>query len=239
MTKTIGIIGFGAFGKLIHSHLKSFFNIKIYDVNPSSEYNFKNIEEVASCDIVILAIPIQSFQDTLIKIQSHVQKNAIIIDVCSVKIFPVNMMLKYLPESVSILATHPLFGPQSIKNKQKQNKIVISPIRGDVNHIISFLEKTLNLHIVLSTPEKHDEEMAITQALFHWMAKSMLCFDNINIQMATQSFLNMNEAFNLVKDDTYAVYETIECYNPYAKQAREKFLSSLMENNDKLELMIC
>lgn len=239
MTKEIGIIGFGAFGKLIHSYLKSFFNIKIYDINPSSEYEFKDIKEVASCDIVILAIPVQSFQNTLIKIQHHVRKNAIIIDVCSVKIFPVHMMLKYLPESVSILATHPLFGPQSIKNTQKQNKIVISPIRGNVNHIISFLKKTLNMHIILSTPEKHDEEMAVTQALLHWMAKSMSCFDGINIKMATQSFLNMNEAFNLVKDDTYAVYETIECYNPYAKQAREKFISSLIENNDKLKSVIC
>ena len=41
------------------------------------------------------------------------KENAVIVDVCSVKEYPVQWMRELLPANVSILATHPMFGPDS------------------------------------------------------------------------------------------------------------------------------
>lgn len=235
MKKTIGIIGFGSFGRLIHAHLSPYFDISVYDEYQPVD-NTTTIEEVASSDVIILSIPCKEFENVLKKISPIMNINAIVVDVCSVKVYPVQKMMEYLPDTVSILATHPLFGPQSLK--EEGNKISISQIRGSTNWVILFLRHVLKMNIIYATPESHDKEMAVTQALVHWLAKS---FPNDNgdvFTMTTQSYKSLADGFALVKNDSREVYETIECYNPFAKTARENLLFSLMRDNEILSLDI-
>ena len=51
--------------------------------------------------------------------------DALVIDVCSVKEYPVRLMKELLPERVSILATHPMFGPDSAAHALQGRKIVL------------------------------------------------------------------------------------------------------------------
>ena len=66
------------------------------------------------------------------------------VDVCSVKVYPVQWMRELLPASVSILPTHPMFGPDSAAESLKDRKIVLCPerIADDVyQKIKSWLER--------------------------------------------------------------------------------------------------
>ncbi len=121
--KTIGIIGFGAFGQLIARYLSPYFRLYAYDpvarldnVAGALSVTLATIEDVARCDIVILATPVSTLEAVVETIAPHLRPGALVMDVGSVKVGPANIMLRGLPDHVDIIATHPLFGPQSARN---------------------------------------------------------------------------------------------------------------------------
>jgi prephenate dehydrogenase len=70
--KSLGIIGFGGFGKFMTPHLLPYFDVYINDVLPLQ----KNVEaigahwallnEVAAKDVVIVCVPVQFLESVLI-----------------------------------------------------------------------------------------------------------------------------------------------------------------------------
>lgn len=233
---TIGIVGFGSFGRLTGKILSQYFPVNAYDPNVSekeisslSGCSLVSLKEVCHCSIIVVSVPIQVFEQTILDMLPHVKSDAIIIDVCSVKIIPAQIMKKHLPASMTIIGTHPLFGPQSASDGLTGLKTVVTPIQGDADKVITFIKNRLNLEVILTTPEEHDKEMAITQALLHWMAKGMTHMEPYDDRMATKSFMQMKSAFDMVRYDSKDVYDTIEKYNPYAQKVREKYLGILTQ----------
>ena len=66
---------------------------------------------------------------TLKQIAPLLKPGAIVADVCSVKVYPARWMQELLPPSVEILATHPMFGPDSAAKSVAGYKIVLCPER--------------------------------------------------------------------------------------------------------------
>ncbi len=82
-------------------------------------------------------------------------------------------MKRLLPRFVEILGTHPLFGPDSARNGIRGLKIVLCPVRcRRVSKIKAWLEGK-GLEVIVTTPARHDVEMARTQALFHFLARGV------------------------------------------------------------------
>tara|TARA_Y100000748_G_scaffold6344_1_gene5518 strand:+ start:810 stop:1118 length:309 start_codon:yes stop_codon:yes gene_type:complete len=96
----VSIIGFGRFGAMLHSLLSKGFEVDVYDKNPidNSEVNEVSFEEVLKNDTIFIAVPIRDFEDLVINISSKIQSGKTIIDVCSVKVFPKQVMIDNLPE---------------------------------------------------------------------------------------------------------------------------------------------
>src|SRR5210317_1375993 len=115
----IGIIGFGRFGKLVSHYLAQDLEVFVYNRSDKSSEIVRtgarpaSLETVCRQDIVIPCVPISSFRDNLKSIAPLLKPDSLVIDVCSVKEYPVRWMTQDLPASVSILATHPMFGPDS------------------------------------------------------------------------------------------------------------------------------
>lgn len=135
-SKTLGIIGIGQFAEFFIPHLKPFFSeIFITSKNDKSELAKRlgvinsTLEEVCAQDIIMLAMPISQIIPVLKSIKGKIKKDTVVMDVCSVKVFPLKEMKKILPSGVQILGTHPLFGPQSGKNGIKGLQIVLCPER--------------------------------------------------------------------------------------------------------------
>jgi prephenate dehydrogenase len=141
---SVGIIGFGAFGKLITSHIASHFNVYAYDALPSLNdeavrlgATFTSLDIAASCDIVGVSTPVSCCEEIVTSIASSCRVGALVIDVGSVKVKPSEIMDRILPKYVDIMATHPLFGPQSARNGIKGLKIAICPIRGNSHRLFA------------------------------------------------------------------------------------------------------
>ena len=113
--KNRGFIGFGRFGKLIVRHLCSDFEFYVYDKYDKKKEILENnanpatLSEACIQKIVVLAVPISEIKNTLNNIKNLLKNDSVVIDVCSVKEYPVKLMKNILPKNVQILATHPMF----------------------------------------------------------------------------------------------------------------------------------
>lgn len=173
--KIIGVIGYGKFGRVVCEYIFPKNTIIVYSNNLSGVTLAENCSEAKSIedlvnqsDIIIPAVPIRKFEEVIMNISKNTTLEKIILDVCSVMEYPVNIMTKYLPKNSGILATHPMFGPNSIqKNNNKINglKIVLSNVslkESLYNDFKNYFSQ-LGLQIVSLTPGEHDEYSAKSQ----------------------------------------------------------------------------
>lgn len=242
MKPEIGLIGFGNFGKFLSTHLKKSFRIHVFDfklklsISNDDDIIFSSLNEVVNKDIIILSVPVQFLEDCLIEIKDIIKKDAIVFDVCSVKIIPINLMLEYLPSTNQIIGTHPLFGPQSAKDGLKGLNIVLTEVRSTlIGEVKKFLEEQFELNVLIKDKEEHDKTMAMVQGLSHFIARGLKLMDIYDTPLKTVSYQNLLNFYKILENETDALFYTIQNENPYAKEMRKMFLEKLIDIDKKLE----
>jgi prephenate dehydrogenase len=235
--QAVGIVGFGAFGRFLAKHLSNAFHgVAVTDVQrPRHEvvadsYQWTETEDVARCQTVILAVPLQNLEGVLKQISSHLRPDALVVDVCSVKQVPIKLMLDHLPASVEILGTHPLFGPQSAKTGLAGHRIAICPARISSSRALeahALLADGFGLKVIETEAETHDREMASVQALMHFIARGLAECGIRRSEMSTMAFDNLCDAAELLGSDSWELFKTIEIGNPFAAEARARFVEAL------------
>ncbi|MGP8263240.1 MAG: prephenate dehydrogenase/arogenate dehydrogenase family protein [Rhodoblastus sp.] len=242
---SIGLIGYGAFGRLAAAHLAPLFPVFAFDPACAAKatpcptvrgVTLCDAATAAACDLVILAMPVPRLSEAIAAIRAHLRPGATVLDVCSVKVLPAEIMRAELPEHVDIIGTHPMFGPQSARGGIKGLKIVICPIRGPgARPLAAFLRKTFGLDAILATPEAHDREAAMVQGLTHLIAKVLVEMEPLPSHMTTASFDLLLRAVDMVRHDAPEVFYAIERMNPYAPDVRRRFFALAAELADNLE----
>jgi prephenate dehydrogenase len=228
----MGIIGFGAFGRLMARHLAAHFRLCAYDPRlppgcvDEGEVAITSLAVAASCPIVVLAAPVASFEAVTRATRPYLRPGALVLDVGSVKTIPVEIMQRNLPPGTEIVGTHPLFGPQSAADGISGLKIAVCPVRGRAGlRVAAFLRRRLGLHVILTTPQAHDREAATVQGLTHLLAKVLVEMEPLPRRMTTRSFDLLLQAIGMVRDDAPEVFQAIERMNPYAPDVRRRFFA--------------
>ena len=229
----IGVIGFGAFGRLMAKHLGAHFRLCVYDptiapsgANEAADVAFVSQAVAASRPIVILATPVDRLAAAIASAAPHLRPGALVLDVASVKTGPAAIMAQWLPGYVDIIGSHPLFGPQSARDGLAGLKIALCPIRGDRTPCVAaFLERELGLQVFVTTPEAHDRDAAMVQGLTHLIAKVIVRMEPLPAGMTTASFDKLVQAVAMVRDDAPEVFMAIVRDNPYAAEVRERFFA--------------
>jgi prephenate dehydrogenase len=239
--REVGLIGFGNFGKFLAKNICSYYRIFAYDKNVASDNScgenitITDLQECLSKEIIVLSIPVQYIDSFLKENSKYIKKSSLIIDICSVKMKPIELMKKYLPEN-EIIGTHPLFGPQSGKNGISGMPIVLCPVNSNkIEDLIIFCEKKLKLEILLKSPEEHDKEMAMVQGLTHFIAFGLKDVGIFDSKMKTKSFDFLYQLHDMLKYETDDLFKTIENENPFAKDIRNSFIDKLVKINEKLD----
>ncbi|MDL2269759.1 prephenate dehydrogenase/arogenate dehydrogenase family protein [Desulfosarcina sp. OttesenSCG-928-G17] len=240
--KTIGIIGFGRFGKLATRHLAMDFDVKVATLqNDAAAISAcgatpASMETVCGQDMVILCVPISTLREVLTRITPFLKPGAIVADVCSVKVFPVRWMQEILPPYVSILPTHPMFGPDSAADSLVGRKIVLCPDRIDEDrflHIRKWLEEK-GLVVIRATAEDHDEKIAVSLSLTHFIGRSLSAFGARELDIDTEGYKRLMHILGVVSHDTWQLFEDMHRYNPCAKPARQKFIDAMTGIHERL-----
>jgi len=234
---SIGLMGFGAFGRLMARHLQPHLPLVVFDPErpalpdaSGSGLRPGSVAEVADCDIVVLAVPVDAMAGAIANLRPHLRAGAIVLDVGSVKIEPARQLLASLPEHVEIIGTHPLFGPQSARSGIAGLKIALCPVRSEsAGRIGAFLRSRLKLDVILTTPDAHDRDMAMVQGLTHLVAKILVGMGPLPRRMTTRSFELLMQATEMVRHDAPSVFHAIERANPHARAVRERFFAHAHE----------
>ncbi|WP_425080035.1 prephenate dehydrogenase/arogenate dehydrogenase family protein [Ruegeria denitrificans] len=240
---SLGIVGFGAFGQLAALHLGQHFEISAYDPSPDLAkiakqlgVRLSSLHSVSQADVILIAAPVSSFEQVVKEVAVACKPGALIVDVGSVKVIPAEIMRRLLPNHVDIVATHPLFGPQSAATGIEGLKIAVCPIQGNRHtRLAAFLRKALGLTVIMTTPEDHDLEAAVVQGLTHLIAKVLLRMGPLPTLMTTKSFDLLSEAISMVQHDAPEVFEAIEKANPYAETVRRQFFDLAASLSVELE----
>jgi prephenate dehydrogenase len=158
----IGIIG-GTGG--IGRWFADFFQKEGFTVHVSGwGIGLRPAEMAGACPVVIVSVPIGVTQAVIREAGPHMKKDSLLMDLTSLKAGPVQAMLE---ASVSeVIGLHPLFGP-GVQSLEGQN-VVLCPARGGrwIPWVREVLEKG-GANLIEATPERHDEVMAVVQALTH------------------------------------------------------------------------
>jgi prephenate dehydrogenase len=129
-----------------------------------------NVEAAKLAQAIIISVPIDNFEEVVEQICPHTRPDQVIIDITSIKAFPVEIMHKYIKTGI-VLGVHPMFGPgaRGIANQS----FVLTPTNNDetalAQKVREYLE-TRRARVSLMSPDEHDEMMAVILGLSHFIA---------------------------------------------------------------------
>jgi len=242
--KSVGIIGFGTFGAFMAEQLSPHVRVLVSSRSASEAEvaaagaELDTFEAVCACDVVVPSVPVQNLQAVLARMAPLLQPGTLVADVSSVKTVPAQLMERILPADVDILATHPLFGPQSGAGGITGLPMVVWPVRlseGRLTRLVAFLSGTLGLDVRRMSPHEHDQEMAYVQALTFMLGRALSELGIPDTPLKTKTYQHLLDVRRIVENDTPELFATIQLFNPYAYDMRRRFVTKLDEIEADLE----
>ena len=228
MKQTVGIIGFGQFGRLVASVVGGKAVLKVYDTVAQSGVSLTSLEEAVRADIVVLAIPLESYREVLSRIAPHIQPQTLLIDACSVKTVPEDLIAEYLPDHQQLLLTHPFFGPRSAEAGITGHTLVVTKAKGaKATRALRYCKESLGLSVVQMSGDAHDKLMAQLHAATFFVGRGLRLCDFPASSLTIPSFEPIQKLIELDQSESDALYHTIQIGNPYAKEIRQKIIASL------------
>ena len=238
----IGIVGFGRFGQFAAGILTKEFKISAYDHQiavQKGNIEFVTLEEVAQKPVLLICVPISEMEVVCRQLKPHLSPGQLIVDTCSVKERPLQLMLELLPSFVEILGCHPLFGPDSGSGGVSGLEIVLCPGRCPcITKVKTFLEK-LCFRVTVTSATEHDQAMAKTQALFHFLAKG---FSQLKIDpdcLSTPGPAQLFQDFNDVLRDSDQLFQDLQRLNRFVSSERKKLIENLVSLDKHLSDDTC
>jgi prephenate dehydrogenase len=222
--KTVGIIGFGSFGKFLAEKLDPYVDVQGFSSSGKAGKWSKTFEEVVASDYLILSIPLDAYETTLLKVEPLIAPHTIIVDVCSVKLNPVKKIRDILPNQ-PIVSTHPLFGPESASDSLEGHVVVLCPEQSTGHQYQSIKDFCIQtgLTVIEMTAEEHDREMATVHGLTFFVAHSLKDMGLHSQKLATPSFRKLLSLAELEKQHSLDLFKTIQEGNPFAEKIRHQF----------------
>jgi len=234
----ICIIGFGRFGRLLARILMPYADIFVISSREIADENIQQIkyEDLGIIDITIPSVPISKLQETLKTINPFLKKGSLVMDVCSVKVYPCQWMMNILRDDVEILGSHPMFGPDSAKTTTNGLQVVICPLRiSDLTlDNVCDIFRQLQLKIINTSPEDHDRQAAKSLSLVHFIGRALTGINIKKQEISTLGFGRLLAVNETVENDTWELFFDMHRYNPFSKEIRNQFIESLQTLNSKL-----
>lgn len=231
----ITIIGAGNFG----SALQRLFSIYAADLTvhmtdrQGDSDRVARPELISASKVVIPAVPISQFESVLRQIAPLLSPETIVVDVCTIKEFSEGRMKEILPEDCYLIASHPLFGPESLAAAGWQLKnlnLVIWPTRipaGLFQKIMVGLKAT-GLNIIEKSPADHDRTLARSQFLSLLIGAALVKMDIQPTPMNTRSFDELLDVKATTCNDYHILLDVFR-HNHHCDQALEDLDIVLME----------
>ena len=227
--KTIGIIGYGDFGRFLFDLAKERLPrcvTKVYSTSHEADGEiFFTLEEVCEADLLFVCVPIAAFAEVIEKIAPLLGEHTVVCDVATVKTHTVEVLkANRIPRYI---ATHPMFGPYSYAKQGKS----LQGLR------IALCDSTLapaelaaakailmgaGLKVLEITAEVHDRLIAETLFVTHLVGQTVTRGGFTRTEIDTVSFGFLMDAVESVAHDE-ALFKDVYRYNPYCKEVLARY----------------
>ena len=223
---SVGVYGLGRFGAFWAGELARYIPVKGYNRTKRNleiaGVELVSEEELLLCDTIILCVAISSFKQVLHKLAPRIRPETLIMDTCSVKVYPAQVMSSELAESVEIIATHPMFGPDSGRDSIVGLPLVFSPVRCSEERARQWqsLFTRMELKVLSMDCERHDREAAYSQGVTHFVGRVL---DELHLkptEIATVGYQRLMSIVEQTCNDPIQLFYDLQRYNPYAHDMR-------------------
>jgi len=237
----VGVYGLGRFGYFWSELLSRHCTVKAYsrsEERPSPPgVQRVSEDELLALPVLILCVSISSFEEVMTRIAGRLAPGALVMDTCSVKVHPARVMQRFLPDGIEILATHPMFGPDSARDGTKGLPMVLCPVRVRPDRVDrwSSLFSSLGLDVLTMSPEEHDREAAFTQGITHYVGRVLADLGLSESSMATLGYRKLLEIRAQTCNDPWQLFLDLQRFNPYTKTMRRRLHDSLFRILSQLE----
>eukprot|EP00002_Diphylleia_rotans_P006763 TRINITY_DN1614_c0_g1_i1.p1 TRINITY_DN1614_c0_g1~~TRINITY_DN1614_c0_g1_i1.p1 ORF type:complete len:584 (+),score=123.88 TRINITY_DN1614_c0_g1_i1:74-1825(+) len=245
----IAIYGFGNFGQFLASRFllrgHTVFAASRSDYSEKAAkmgvHYFEKVELLAqeNPDVLILAVSIPSFKETIATVPLTLFQNSLIVDVLSVKSFPKSTLLEIKDLSADILCTHPMFGPESGKGSWEGLAFMYEKVR--IQQRMEVCEQFLSLfekegcRMEEMTCEEHDRQAASSQFITHTTGRMLKELNPQQTSISTKGFRVLLDLVDNTCKDSFDLYYGLYKYNPNARKELDALQSALQILKDKLD----
>lgn len=157
-------------------------------------------QAVAEADMVILATPIQTFEDYFKQISPYLKDGCIVTDVGSTKTLPHQWAAAHLPKGVFYVGSHPIAGSEKRGVEFARDDLlanarcVLTKVRGTSKAAIAVLEEfwsKLGCNVEVMSPTNHDRIFGMVSHLPHITAAALVnSVSQQNIKFAGRGFID-------------------------------------------------
>jgi len=209
MFKKVCIIGCGLIGsslarvikkhnlseKIVSSNRSDIVNKKVLELKIVDDSSSDTQKMVNDSDLIIIATPLSSYENVILKIKNSLKNGMILTDVGSVKEKVIGLVEKAVPKDVSWISSHPIAGteesgPEAGFSELFKNRwCILTPSKKakekDINTLKSFWKK-IGSKVDIMDAKQHDYILSITSHIPHLVAYNIVT-TSINIQDEKQS----------------------------------------------------
>ena len=242
----VGVYGLGRFGSFWAALLAEHFSVRACSRSAERETPRGVVRvserEITDVSVLFLCVAISALREVLQNLRATLRPGTVLMDTCSIKMHPARLMDEIAPGSVEIVATHPMFGPDSARNGVTGLPLVMWPVRaGDetVAYWKSFFT-SLGLRVVGMSPEDHDREAAFTQGVTHYIGRVVSDMQLRESPIGTLGYRKLLEITEQTCNDPWQLFLDLQRYNPYTKTMRrmlheslERIMQRLNSSNDR------
>ena len=209
MFKKVCIIGCGLIGsslaraikkhnlseKIVSSNRSDIVNKKVLELKIVDDSSSDTQKMVNDSDLIVIATPLSSYENVILKINNSLKNGMILTDVGSVKEGVISLVEKAIPKDVSWIPSHPIAGteesgPEAGFLELFKNKwCILTPSKKakekDIKTLKLFWEK-IGSKVDIMNSKQHDYILSITSHIPHLIAYNIVN-TSMNIQDEKQS----------------------------------------------------
>tara|TARA_B110000438_G_scaffold299719_1_gene350501 strand:- start:931 stop:1830 length:900 start_codon:yes stop_codon:yes gene_type:complete len=204
MFKKVCIIGCGLIGsslaraikknnlaeKIVSSNRSDATNKKVVELKIVEDSSTNTKKMVEGSDLIIIATPLSSYQEIILKIKNSLNKGAILTDVGSVKENIINLVEDNIPDNVSWIPSHPIAGTEQSGPEAGFSELfinrwcILTPSKQAKEKDISFLQnfwEKIGSKVDIMEASQHDYILSITSHIPHLIAYNIVN-TSLNVQ---------------------------------------------------------
>jgi prephenate dehydrogenase len=89
--------------------------------------------------------------------------------------------------------------------------------------------------VIQATADEHDEKIAVSLSLTHFIGRSLSAFGATDLDIDTEGYKRLMHILGVVSHDTWQLFEDMHAYNPYARQKRQAFIDAMIGIHERLD----